>query len=338
MAGLPPRRADEGRQGAATVLVSRSPLTDADIRCVEGWSRENGFQVILSPKASEQASFAQLLSAPRARDFTDTFFLDVSAPTDNRPFFFHMLRPGDWAQRLTRYQQGIMTTNLQAVSVLMRLLMTTIVLAVLFVLVPLAVTFRRDEVPRRSVIPGLLFFAAIGLGFMLVEISQMQRLIIFLGHPVYGLSVVLFALLGASGLGSLAVGAVSLNTADAPRRIAVLMAALLALLMLFGLITPALTQAAGSWPTPQRLSLATALLAPIAFLMGAPFPLGMKLASRNPQAPTAWYWGVNGAMSVVASVGAMALALTVGITATFFCGVACYLAAAVSLLWLVRRS
>ena len=325
------------RNGVSTILVSRSPFTDGDVRHIEQWARDNGFSLILSPRACAEPLFAQLLAARRERDFTDKFFLDVSAPTDDRPFFFHMLRPRDWAKPLAPGEQGMVAMNLRAISVLVRLLLTTGVLAVVFILVPLVLTNRRDRYSLRSLAPELLFFAAIGLGFMLVEISQMQRLIIFLGHPVYGLSVVLFALLGASGLGSLAVGGVSLDTGAALRRVAPLMAALLVLLAVFGVITPGLTQAARAWPMVQRILLATALLVPMAFLMGTPFPIGMKLVSRASRSPTAWYWGINGAMSVVASVGAMAVTLTAGITATFFAGVGCYLVAAVMLLLLARR-
>jgi len=326
------------RDGVGTVLVSRSPLSGDDVRRLDAYARRVGFDLVLSPAVCGFPLFEQLLSAPALSDFTASFYLDISPPTDDRPFFFHMLRLRDWAAPRPLMEQGKVAMHLQAISVLGRLLLTTVILALLFLIVPLALSYRRERYPLRSLAPGLLFFAAIGLGFMLVEISQMQRLIIFLGHPVYGLSVVLFGLLGASGVGSLVAGGIALENPRPWRRIAVVMAALLAVLVLFGFVTPTLTAAARSWPTAQRVLLATGLLVPIAFLMGAPFPLGMKLASRSARAPTAWYWGINGATSVVASVAAMALALTVGISATFFVGVACYAAAAVFLILLSRQS
>jgi len=330
-----------GGHGLATLLVSRAAFTAADVRRLEDYARRVGFEIVLSPRVCRQEQLARLLSAPRLRDFTDGFSLDLSPPTDDRPFFFNMLRLRDWAAAQSTRQGGKATMNLQAVSVLGSLLVVTIGLAAFFIVVPLALTQRRDRYSVRSLAPGLLFFAAIGLGFMLVEISQMQRLVVFLGHPVYGLSVVLFALLGASGLGSLAAGSVAVERRG-QWRIAAIMGALLALLALFGAITPALTQAARAWPTSQRIALAVALLAPIGFLMGAPFPLGMELASRSlarsvGAPPTAWLWGINGATSVVASVAAVALALAVGISATFFVGVACYTGATLFLMLLSRQ-
>ena len=326
------------RDGVATVLVSRSPLSNDDVRRLDEYARRVGFDLVLSPTVCTKPVFEQVLSAPKLSDFTDSFYLDISPPTDDRPFFFHLLRLRDWARPRPLMEQGRFAMHLQAISVLGRLLVTSTALALLFIIAPLGISYRRGRYPLRSTAPALLFFAAIGLGFMLVEISQMQRLIIFLGHPVYGLSVVLFGLLGASGVGSLAAGAIRLDDRRGPWRIAVVMGALLALLAMFGFITPMLTEGARSWPTPQRVLLATGLLLPIAFFMGAPFPLGMKLASQTPRAPTAWYWGVNGATSVVASVAAMALALTVGISKTFFVGVGWYAAAAIFLILLSRQS
>ena len=215
-----------------------------------------------------------------------------------------------------------MSMNLQAVSVLGSLLVTTIVLAALFVLAPLGLTYWRDRYSLRSLAPGLLFFAAIGLGFMLVEISQMQRLMIYLGHPLYGVAVVLFSLLLASGLGSLASKSVSGRLGQGK-----VMAVLVAVLLAFALLTPALSAWGRAWPTPARLALALATLLPMGFFMGMPFPLGMTIASRNPRAPLAWYWGVNGATSVLASVLAMAFSLYYGITVTCLLGVSSYLLA-----------
>jgi len=327
--GLPPLI------GTGTVLVSRAPFNDEDLRRLDEYVRTTGLELVLSPQVCKVELFDQLLSAPKLRDFTDSFALDVSPPTDDRPFFFHMLRLRDWAKPQASFEQGMGAMNLQAVSVLGQLLDTTIALALLFIAVPLGLTYWRDRYSLRALLPGMLFFAAIGLGFMLVEISQMQRLIIYLGHPVYGLSVVLFGLLGASGLGALVAGGMRARI-GAVRGPAALMAGLVVLLALFGLITPMVIEAARGWPTTQRVLLGAALLVPIGFLMGAPFPLGMKLASQIEGSPTAWYWGINGAMSVVASVAATALALTVGINAAFFIGVGCYVAAAACLLMLGR--
>src|SRR5437763_6172258 len=127
-----------------------------------------------------------------------TYPLNIDAPTDDSPFFFHMLRPGDLLKASTF--QGMNQLNLKAVRVLGRLLGIVSLLTVVAIIAPLLL--RRHVREARS---GrlMVYFAAIGLAFMMVEIGQLERLIVFLGHPIYGLTVVLFVLLLASSLGSL---------------------------------------------------------------------------------------------------------------------------------------
>jgi hypothetical protein len=159
---------------------------------------------------------------------------------------------------------------------------------------------------------------------MMVEISQMQRLIVFLGHPIYGLSVVLFVILSAAGLGSLAAGKLQRVLGLVGTTIAILVA-----LIAFGLLAPHVLQNFREASTPVRISIAALLLAPVAFCLGLAFPAGMRLAQARTPAATAWLWGVNGATSVFASVLAVALGIFAGITATFWIGVGFYLLAVI---------
>jgi hypothetical protein len=181
----------------------------------------------------------------------------------------------------------------------------------------------------RATLPFFIFFAAIGFGFLLVEVSQTMRLSIFLGHPTYGLSVVLFSLLLFSGLGSLATE----RLARPGLRPANLLpfVVLLAVLLVFGLSTPAIVRHFASATTPARILTAVAILAPMGLAMGMPFPIGMKTVSALQGAPTPFLWGVNGATSVCASVLAMAIALSWGISAAFWVGCVFYVAAVLGL-------
>src|SRR5262249_19605172 len=167
--------------------------------------------------------------------------------------------------------------------------------------------------------PLLAYFACIGLGFMFVEISQMQRLILFLGHPIYGLSVILFSLLLSGGLGSYLTSWVGPQATPCAGVIRLLL--LLGVMVLFGLATPRAVTGLEDQSTPIRIAAAAGILFGLGLFMGMAFPLGMRLAeARTPQL-TAWFWGVNGATSVLASVLAVGLALTLGISPTFLAGV-----------------
>lgn len=252
--------------------------------------------------------------------------MNIAPPTDDSPFFFHTLRLGDvFDGALWRAGLGGDASNVQAVWVLGVLLLTVLGLTILCIVVPLLLTADRRSLAGTT--PLFVFFAGIGLGFMLVEISQMQRLIVFLGHPTYGLSVVLFAMLASSGLGSLAAGRLEGGGARAVLPVA----ALVATLAIFGTATPLAVRAFEAATTATRIAMAVGLLFPIGFLMGMAFPLGMRAATLRAPALAPWLWGVNGATSVCASVAAVAIALNWGITASFWTGVACYAVAAVAL-------
>jgi hypothetical protein len=291
------------------------------------------FEILVSPRSAVDPSFEILAAGESLAESFPDLPVDVSAPTDDKPFFFFMLKP---RQALTKGlpEGGDFTAPLKGIVVLVTLLLVVLTLTAVCILAPLVFRTRRGSLAGGA--PFLAFFAAIGTGFMLIEISQLQRLSIFLGHPVYGLSVVLFALLLSSGLGSWTVQRVG---DDATRRQgSQRLAILLGGLALLGALTPPVTQLFRSATTEWRIGVAVALLFPIGLLMGMAFPLGMRVASRVKPELTPWFWGINGAASVCASVISVVLALIWGITATYWTGVACYGAALLAFLLAGRAS
>ena len=327
-AGAPAAGPDE----VGTILVSREPFSEQDIDTVEAVARQMQFDVVLSPRFALDETFATIASGQDLASFTANYPLDITPPTDDSPFFFFMLRFKD-TFNAPLAEHGVMTFNLKAVVVLGTLLVTVVVLTVLCFIVPLALT--TDKSSLRGAWPLSLFFACIGLGFMLVEISQMQRLIIFLGHPTYSLSVVLFSLLLSSGVGSFLTNRIG-NPARSTWS-ALMLLFLVAVVVLFGLVTPYAIQALEGAVTELRILVAVGILAPLGLLMGMAFPLGMKLASARAAAITPWLWGLNGATSVLASVLAVVIALGWRISTAFWTGAVCYALAAAAFAWARRR-
>ena len=306
--------------GIGTIVVSRRPLSDVQIRTVRDVAARMRFEVMLVPGEPAVDPMLRLIASGKSlNSLFARYPLDITPPTDDKPFFFHMLRLRD---RLTgnRWDVGVGTFNIRAVYLLGTLSGVVVVLTVLCIIGPLA--FRSDVAALKSSWPLLVFFAAIGLGFMFIEISQMQRLIIFLGHPVYGLSVLLFSLLLSSGVGSL----LSPRTAETYGSWRLI--ALLGVLLVFGILSPAVTHNWSGATTPVRIALSVGMLLPLGLFMGSAFPLGMRVAAARAPGLTAWLWGVNGALSVCASVFAVVISLTNGIAATFWTGFACYVVAA----------
>jgi spermidine synthase len=321
------RRSAEGEPiGAVTILIGKKPFSAAEIDRVEEISREMHFDVVLSPRFALDPVFAALASGEDPGGIVESLPVNLSAPTDDSPFFFYMMKFGN----LLRLQQlaedpnaAIYATSGAVVGVLL-----------LFIAVPTLICIwlplrSMKKTVVRSVVPHLLFFAAIGLGFMLIEISQMQRLIVFLGHPTYALSVVLFSLLLSSAFGSYTTRNITYAGREALGRLLLLLVAML----VFGVLTPYATAAFSSSTNAVRIMVATGILFPLGFFMGMAFPLGLKLAASQVDALTPAFWGVNGATSICGSVLAAAISMNAGIASTFWSGFLCYGFAFGAYLW-----
>ena len=317
--------ASDRPDGVGTILVSRRPFIDGELDTLERESARLQFDVPFSPRNVLDETFTRLTAPGDRRAFLDNYPINVAAPTDDSPFFFNMLRLRDmWSFSLLNF--GNLSHNMKAVATLGVLVMTVAVLTALCILLPLWMT--RERVRLAGAGPLLFFFISIGLGFMLIETSQMQRLIIALGHPTYGLSVVLFAMLLSSGVGSYLTASVNSDAVnDAGRRRLLVLVVILAG---FGLITPVATEWSQPMTTPIRIITAVLLLFPAGLFMGMAFPLGMKLAAARAQELTPWLWGLNGAASVLASVLSVCIALTWSISTAFWTGCACYIVALVA--------
>ena len=311
--------------GLGTILVSPTPFTPAEIDRFEAATAKFKFEVVLSPRQAIEEPFVRLTSGQDPVAVAETFPMNVAPPTDASPFFFHMLRFRN-LDDLRQLAQGKNSPNMVAMLVLGILLLTVVGLSVLCIVVPLWLT--SDVAALRGRAPLVAFFAAIGLGFMLVETSQMQRLIIVLGHPTYALSVVLFSLLLSSGIGSYLTRHVTPSAAGRAGRTR--LAALVVVLIAFGAITPTVVHTFEGSTTAVRIVAAVVLLFPAGLLMGMAFPLGMKLATDRAESLAAWLWGINGAFSVCASVLAVVIALWWSISAAFWAGCAAYLIALVA--------
>ena len=311
-----------------TIIVSPKPFSPEDLATLERVARQMQFEVAVAPDQTSDPMFGAILDAKDPAAFAAGYSFDISPPTDNRPFFFQMVRLQDVFKSVSVWEDYLRKPT----RVLFSLTIAVLSLTLMAIVLPLALTTNRKAL--KGMLPFFVFFSGIGLGFLLVEVSQLQRLIIFLGHPSYALSVVLFSLLLSSGIGSLATQ----RLGNPHPRLSTLwpFVPLLALLIVFGFATPLAIDRFDSATTPVRIGVAIAMLVPVGFLMGMPFPIGMKMASLRPQAPTAFLWGINGAMSVCASVLAVLIAMTWGVSTTFWVGCLCYAVALAALSFTVR--
>ncbi|HXM82753.1 MAG TPA: hypothetical protein VN929_12610 [Burkholderiales bacterium] len=300
------------------LLVRKTPFPEAELAQIRELAERMQFEIEFQPGWGKTRLVSALATGHGMEEELLQGATNFDAPTDDQPFFFNMVRPSKWM-----FMRGLDSPlSHQSVVVLMDLLLGVLALALLCIALPLV--FARVALARTDT-ALLCFFAAIGMGFMLIEISMLQRLIVFLGHPIYSLSVILFVLLLAGGIGS----RLSARIPDDRLRASGLgfLALLTAVLVAAGLAMVPLVRAFQGSETPLRIAIAGALLAVMGIFMGMAFPLGMRLAMASRRSLGPWLWGVNGAMSVLASVLAVVIAMAFGISVSFWAGVASYLLA-----------
>ena len=201
------------------------------------------------------------------------------------------------------------------------LLLASLVLVTLFIVAPLAWLAPEPLGGVRAGLAPVAYFACLGAGFMLIEMGFLQRFVLFLGHPVYSLSVILFSLLLGGGVGS----AISRKFGASPgRAIAVAVPAVIVAGVLYSLALPAVFDACIGWPRPARILMAAALLVPMGVLLGVPLPSGVRAVGGHRPGLLAWAWGINGAMSVVGASVAVFVAMNWGFSAVALTGAALY--------------
>jgi len=321
----------------ATLLVSPAPFDDTDRTAVERTVAEYGFRMLLAPwQPSEdrllRAIAGSTSAAALAAAIGDDRY-DYSAPTDERPFFFNMLRPASLLELEAVPQGGVAGGNLRATVTLLVLLAMTTVLVAAIVVWPLARSGRPEGLSTPEFSLALAYFGLIGAGFMLVQIPFLQRFSVYLGHPTWTLAVILFGMILFTGVGSALSDSIPVQARWLP--MAPLAVALVLMAETAG-IQP-IVDATSTWSLAGRTTVVLCLLAPISVLLGLAFPLGMRLVGSASDLATAWLWGVNGACGVLASVAAVAVSMWFGIHRNLWLAAAAYLVVALVLRGLQRR-
>lgn len=304
--------------GVANVIASNQPFSVTDLQKVDNLCRNLQFDIFLSPDVCVDSTFANITKGEQSKEFVKNFPVNITPPTDDKPYFFHLLKFTD-LPNTTFWKEWDLAFNAKALLILWSLIGVMVVLTISCVVVPLK--FSSFKVSFTDNINLFLYFGSIGFGFMLIEISQIQRLGVFLGHPTYSLSVSLFTLLLSTGTGSF----FSSKFNDKKLRTGLIY--LLISLFVLGLLTPLISSLFRETTTLIRILVSLILLFPLGFFLGFAFPFGMKMAAVQSERLTPWLWGINGVTSVFASVIAIVLSMSFGISYTYWIGAGFYLIA-----------
>ncbi len=324
-----------------TLLVKKGAISAEDGAQIRDFCNRRGFDIDFCPgvQPGETRSF-NLLDEPYLSDgarallgeqrdaFMERYKFAIEPATDDRPYFFHFFKWRTLPEILSSRGRGGLPLMEWAYPLLVMTLIQALVLSLILILAPLFFLERGGE----SGMGGgrvVLYFAALGLAFLFMEIAFIQKLILFLGHPITAASVVIAGFLVFAGLGSRASAA--LREALSRRRVmgqggSILMAtggiALLAVLDIT--LLPWLFTRLATLGDAARIAVSMAVIAPLAFLMGMPFPLGLAMVGDSKPAHVPWASGINGCASVLATVLASILAVHLGLNAVILLAVALY--------------
>jgi len=321
-----------------TVMASKSPWTAVQLKNLRAFAGRRGFDLAYLPglKPEDANRFHRLarpfyyegaqalLGADRQRYIHDYLFA-LQAPTDDRPYFNHFIR-WQYLPELKRRLRGRMPAFLELGSLLMATALVQIaVLAAVLIFLPLW--------PRRTAlrkVPGkgvvMLYFFLLGTGFMLLEMGFLQKMILYLAHPIYSAAAVIAAFLVFAGVGSHLSDRWGRRAPSAARAAALGTAAMGCLYLVWLDPWLALTQ---SWSLAPRFLTAALTIAPLALAMGHLFPMGLRRVSEAASGLVPWSWAVNGFASVLATAGAPLLAMSVGFSKLILAALTCYLAAGI---------
>lgn len=326
-----------------TVLVKPDGWSTNELKVVREFAEKRRFDLVWAPeiKVDETNRYNRLpisvyyqtiLSFFNAKDrdhYYASFPFSITPPRDDHPFFFHFFSWKQTPELLAALGHTWQPFGGSGYFVLFALLILVTIFSAVLIIVPLLIrTGNREGIVGQSlegrlgrrriqVWRVLIYFSFLGVAFLFIEIPLIQLYILILGHPIFAFTAVVLALLFFSGVGSALVRAAWL-----PRRAALFLLVVLAFLT--PLAVKNLSETMLGWDSAWRFLTAVIGLAPLAILMGLPFPLGLAWLERDAPGLVAWAWAVNGCASVIASVLAAILALSYGFTFVLMLGAGAY--------------
>ena len=294
-------------------FLKNSPFTPEELEIFRRYAHPLNYRLAYAPDRKKENQLYYSIINPSLRE--ELFAhkeVNLQPVTDDKPFFDHFLRFG----KLKLTSPELMDKGMVVVQehgsvgdiILFVLLGEVTFLSLIFIFLPLYF-FKRTGL--RSPFRGsfLLYFCCLGLGFILVEISLIQKFVLFMGHPLYSITAVLFALLVFAGIGSYLSGRLKLPP---QRALLAIIPGIGGVVILLLLLSPPLFNHFLGLATPLRFIISLLMLAPLGLLMGMPFPLGIQMVNHHSPRLIPWVWGVNGYFTVMGSILSVVFALCFG--------------------------
>jgi spermidine synthase len=302
------------------ILFKKGIFTEDEVRRVSRFARDVGLDVLYLPNRSFGTIIETFVRAKDKTGFINDCSVNISPITDDKPYFFFLSR---WPNplRLKEYKWELYASFLGNPMFLLFQLGISVTLSVGLIMIPL-VFFSRKGIRRKGARHFLVYFACLGLGFIAIEIALMQKFTLFLGLPLYSITVTLFSILIFTGLGSL-LSAKWFHPHDA--KVWVIPFGLTIWIGILTALYPLLMNSCIHYLLPARMAITVGLLAPIGLLLGVPFAYGIRMVDRCNSALVPWAWAVNGCCTVVGAILTVVLSMNFGFNKTLMAALMIYM-------------
>ena len=307
-----------------TLLLKKTRFRPDEIDTLTKVSGELDFNVLYSPLQARDSIFSKILNEADLEKIYENYPFDIKPPTDDKPFFFYTIRFDNVRMLLLENKKFTSYMNNIGLVILVSVFLIVALLVVGLMVLPLIRASKKTPFKLQKII-AITYFASIGLGFMLVEITFLQKFILFLGHPTYSLSIVLFSLLVSGGIGSYLTG-----LKNAEGKIKKITLAISILAASYTTILPKIFNTFLNNPLTERIIISLALITPLGILMGMPFPTAIRKLNKTDYSIIPWMWAINGGSSVLASIIAVIIAINWGFKTALMLGAIAYLSAAIT--------
>jgi hypothetical protein len=322
-----------------TMLIKNSPFTGEEIERLKEFSAKNRFDLVYYPGIKKEETnlyvklssdeyfngFINILNPDTRSLFINNYLFDIGPVYDSNPFFHYYLKLKN-IKSIYNVMGQKWIYFLEEGYLLPVIFVIVFMLSAIITIVPVlshSISYKQLKKFEQSkqLKPVLLYFAMLGLGFMFVEVTMIQKTILFLENPLYSVAAVVTAILASSGIGG--ISSSKLSRLSSPFSLLILSF----LVVIYSFIQPVLSAVLLSFDLIPRMILWFIMLLPLGFFMGIPFPTGMKVLGEKCQTLIPWAWAINGCLSVLAPILTIMIALTTGFQTVLWSSALAYLLA-----------
>ena len=310
--------------GTINIIAKKSPFVKKDIELMKSICNERGFDLLYYKGIEMQETdifvqmsdntyfeaFKRLMEKKEKKDFIDSYIFDIRARNDNHPFFLYYLKLKN-IKEIYRSMGEKWQFFIQEGYMLPMLLIILLLLSLLIIFFPVTI---KGTGPLRGIgiIPFFTYFAALGIGYMFIEVALIQKLIYPLEQPMISFAVVVSSIVISS-----ATGSISINKFKILRK-SYILAILSILVVIYGIFFQNIDETLAVLSTLSKVIMVFILIFPLGFLMGIPFASGLSLIIKRNESLVPWAWAINGSMSVLSPILCVTIALSTGYTNIFY--------------------